>query len=385
MNKKILILSFSPLNRDPRVHRQILALQDDYQLFTSGFTPPKINGTRFYPIDLSYSKNRKKYALEKFFRLFFIQTKKFEKAYWANRYVQDAWEKLQAVNFDMILANDVSSLPLAVKLADKNKAKILLDAHEYTPKNLDEKKKFFRSFFQNYWDWILRTYLPRINAMTTVAPVLAQAYEEEFGVKCDIILNTPTYEDLQPQPVAANKIKMIHHGGLDRYRQVENMVFLMDLLDDRFHLEFMLMNNNPGILKKIKSLAKGNPRISFRDPVPMTMISRTINKYDIGLFLLWPGTFSFKNALPNKLFEFIQGRLAIAIWPSPEMARIVRDYGLGVVSDDFSLETAAEQLNSLTPEAIWSFKMNSHKAAPIFCAEQSKDKLLGMIRGLIDS
>jgi hypothetical protein len=31
-------------------------------------------------------------------------------------------------------------------------------------------------------------------------------------------------------------------------------------------------------------------------------------------------------ALPNKFFEFIQARLAVAIWPSPEMSKITKTF-----------------------------------------------------------
>lgn len=383
MRKKILIISFSELDRDPRVYRQILALQDEYQLITAGLANPGIEGIQFCPIDISYRNDIKKFAWERIVKTFFMQLKNYEKAYWTSKYVCDAWEKLKLVDFDLVLANDVISLPLAAKLAEKNKAKIFLDAHEYHAKGRDDKKKFYRIFMQSYWDWILKTFLPRVNAMTTVAPNLAKAFEEEYNVKCDIIYNTPHYKKLEPRPITPDKIRIIHHGGVNPDRRVENMVYLMDLLDNRFYLDFILINNNTRVLHKIKHLSKGNPRIRFRDPVPMPMVSEAINEYDIGIFLLWPESFSYKYALPNKFFEFIQGRLAISIWPSPEMATIVREYELGVVSDDFSLESAANQLNSLTPEAIWSYKMNSHKAASVFCAEQSREKLLGMVKGIL--
>ena len=55
----------------------------------------------------------------------------------------------------------------------------------------------------------------------------------------------------------------------------------------------------------------------------MHEIVDTIAEYDIGLFILSPINFNYYHALPNKLFEFIQARLAIAVSPSPEMARIV--------------------------------------------------------------
>jgi len=115
----------------------------------------------------------------------------------------------------------------------------------------------------------------------------------------------------------------------------------------------------------------------------MPEIAKNTNNYDIGLFLLSPDSFSYRMALPNKFFEFIQARLAVAIWPSPEMARLVKEYSCGIVSDDFSIESMAEKLNALSKEDIMAFKMNSHNAAGQLCAEKNKDKFLSIVEGLI--
>lgn len=101
----------------------------------------------------------------------------------------------------------------------------------------------------------------------------------------------------------------------------------------------MFVNNNPSYYEKLLNLSKDNPRIKFRDPVPMTGVFQTINDYDIGLFLLLPVGFNNQMSLLNKFFEFIQARLSLAIWPSLEMGKIPREYNCGVVSEDFSVKS----------------------------------------------
>jgi hypothetical protein len=145
----------------------------------------------------------------------------------------------------------------------------------------------------------------------------------------------------------------------------------------------MLVNNNPRYLEKLRDLARKKGRINFIDPVSVTTIPETINKYDIGLYFLNPSGFNNTMALPNKLFEFIQGRLAVAIWPSPEMARIVKKYKCGVVSEEFSIQSMARILNSLSSDDIMKFKESSDLAAPKLCAEKNKETVLSIVRNLI--
>jgi hypothetical protein len=161
------------------------------------------------------------------------------------------------------------------------------------------------------------------------------------------------------------------------------MINLMDHLDSRFELDFMIIRDNSRYCRKISDLAVNHPRVSLRDTVSMPQICNVLNEYDIGLFLLPPESFSYRMALPNKLFEFIQGRLAIAIWPSPEMARIVDEYKCGIVSEDFTIESIANRLNSLSAEDIMRFKQNSHKAADFLCAEQNREEFLSIVNKLL--
>ena len=88
-------------------------------------------------------------------------------------------------------------------------------------------------------------------------------------------------------------------------------------------------------------------------------------------------------ALPNKFFEFIQARLALAIWPSPEMARLVKAHDLGVVSEGFTIEAVARRLNALKTDDILRYKQNAQKAAVRLCAEKNRDRLLQMVADLL--
>ena len=56
--KEILILSYSPLDRDPRVRRQILALKNDYKIVAAGQTSPNICGVDFVSLNTKHDYRR---------------------------------------------------------------------------------------------------------------------------------------------------------------------------------------------------------------------------------------------------------------------------------------------------------------------------------------
>lgn len=157
---------------------------------------------------------------------------------------------------------------------------------------------------------------------------------------------------------------------------------MVDYLDKRFTLHLMLVNTDSNYLKRLKKLAEGIGNIRFLRPVYMEEIVKTINQYDIGIFVLPPTNLNYKYALPNKLFEFIQARLAVAIGPSPEMAIIVKQYNLGIVAEDFGPETIANELNKLTKEKIEYYKSQSDKLAYEISSEGNCQKLQKIIAEL---
>ena len=158
---------------------------------------------------------------------------------------------------------------------------------------------------------------------------------------------------------------------------------MMDDLDERFELNLMFVKSNPRYLRYLKRLAEKRSAIRFLPPQPMHQLPRYLNQFDIGVYLLEPTNFNHLHSLPNKFFEFIQARLGVAIGPSPEMARIVSEHNLGVISEDFSPKRLAQCLRHLDPKTINFYKSQSHKAAQILSAEKNKELLLDLVKKLL--
>ena len=377
--QSILLLSFSPLNRDPRVQRQITFLRDHFQITCAGFSNSGIEGVSYIAIPLRLAGLPKK-ALQ----ACRLKAGRYESYYWNVSYIKDARRCLNGSVWNLILANDLLSLPLAIELARPNGAKVIVDAHEYEPLHFDD-DWYFNFFYRKFWDYVARQYLPQADAMTTVCDSIAAAYHKNYNVECVVINNACEYYDLRPSSTDPARIRMIHHGISNPSRRLENMIELMAHLDRRYTLDMMLVPDNQRYYRKITNLAKGKSNIKMRDPVPLKDIVPTLNQYDLGLFLLSPKAFNYRMALPNKLFEFIQARLGVAVWPSPEMAKIVNEYGVGVVTDEFSVASAAASLNHLSTADIQRFKAKSHAAAHRLSAEQNRADLLNMVQRLINS
>jgi len=286
--------------------------------------------------------------------------------------VRELQRKLEGLSFDVAIANDLEALPLALSLAGRRP--VILDAHEYSPREFED-KLVWRLTRQGFAQHLCSRYLNRAAAMITVCDGIALEYRRNFAVEPAVVPNAAPFHDLPLRPTSRSQIRLIHHGGATPSRRIEGMIDMMDLVDERFSLDLILVPGDPCYIARIRQRAAGKPRIRFLDPVPMDKIVKLSAGYDVGLFLLPPTNFNYAMALPNKLFEFIQARLAVAIGPSPEMARIVREFDCGIVADDFAPATLARALNSLTAADVDRMKAGSEKAACVYTAENNAEKV----------
>ena len=274
----------------------------------------------------------------------------------------------------MIIANDIESLPLAYEL--KGEAKLLFDAHEYSPRQFED-KLIWRILFQPLNKYLCAKYLSRANAMTTIGEGIANEYQKQFNVKPVVINNAAPFREIAARPTDEKIIHLVHHGIAIPSRRLELMIEMMNHLDVRFYLNLFVFSpqaanqKTQGYLFWLKEMARNNDRVKFIEPVKFEEVIETINQYDIGIILVPPINFNYKNGLGNKFFDFIQARLAIAIGPIPEMAAIVKQYGLGVVSKDFTPQSLALEINALSAKNINSFKENAEIAAKEINAEKN--------------
>ncbi|MCB0368533.1 MAG: hypothetical protein KDD45_03595 [Bdellovibrionales bacterium] len=380
MNYKptVLIISFTDHNRDPRVYRQIRALVEQYDITTAGRCKNVDHVTKHVEL---VGKGKSLFGNVK--TAVQLKTNQYEARYWGQSIVKNAISKLNGMNFEVVISNDLETLPVALQVAHSCGAKVLFDAHEYEPKVLDE-QFIFNFFFAGYYDYLCRLYLPLTDAMTTVNQGIAEEYAKNYGIESKIIVNAPVPEHLLPVRTNNKYIHLIHHGGINCSRKIENMIHLVgSQLGEGYKLDLMLVNNDSSYMHFLKKEAKRYSNIEFITPVPMQEISTTINKYDIGLYMLPPASFNNRLSLPNKFFEFIQARLAVAIWPSPEMKRIVEQEKIGIVSEDFSIESMAIVLKSLTKEKIEEYKKNTDIAAKKYNADVCADQIREIVKGLL--
>jgi glycosyltransferase involved in cell wall biosynthesis len=353
--KRILSISFSPINRDSRVRRQLLVLQEFGEVTTVGYGPTPTGVTEHFEVpeglpSLPQTPGGVARLALRTYRTLQLHSPG-----------EAAALRLLAGSgpYDLVVANDARALPLAFSVADG--APVLADLHEWAPEE-NSTSIPWRLLVKPYMDWLCREYLPRVSASTTVNKSIAKLYLQRYGVLPEIVRNAGPLRDLLPTPVQPGRVRLVHSGIAVPDRNLESLIDAVARLDDRFTLDMYLVNAGR-FLSTLQARATGNPRIRFHEPVAPDDLPATLNEYDLGIFLLPPQTVNYQFMLPNKIFDFVQARLGVVFGPSIETDRVITEHGIGVITDGWSTDDLVSSLRGLTDGDVVRFKAASDLAA----------------------
>ena len=354
----VLVLSFTRTGKDPRVLRQIAALAGSCRLVSMGLGPAPVGVHAHFEL-----MDRGRTWWQKLCHVWAILAGDAILFAGTSPLVDQAIVQLKDLRPAVVIANDLDTLwPAITRLGG---AAVIFDAHEYYP--CEWGARWWRLTIGRTRGRLCRRLIPRCRGFTTVCQGIADRYLRSTGCRASVVTNAAEFRH-QATRATGTTIALVHHGNAERNRRLELTILAVKGLSQHFTLTFYLVGD-PGYVAELKQLAGNDPRIRFRDPVPYAEILPTLSEFDVGVFLLPPSTINYFHALPNKFFEFIQARLAVAIGPSPEMAREVHRWGIGWVADDFSPEGLRSILAQLTPESVDRAKGAAAAAARLLSSE----------------
>jgi glycosyltransferase involved in cell wall biosynthesis len=395
VKKKVLIVYFGNHANAPRISRTIKALVNDFEVhvFSTGINnDSKISFTSINNLidDFKAPSFHLKWPalvrkpinllVKLFIEKKFSTDSYFKKKYWSKGRKQIV-EMVNALNPDLIIGHGIYTLPILTE--NQTKAKRIFNAHEYYLKEFEEMPTWVK-YTRPFYEFLAKECLHKVDLMFCVCETIQQEYQKHFKIKSVVITNATDYKNISPIKTT-EEIKIIHHGAALRTRQIELMAEMMKYLKGNFHLYLMLVPTDKLYFEELKHNYSNNPNIHFIDPVDFELIPEACNKYDIGLFILPPVNFNWLNALPNKLFEFIQGRLCVAVSPNPEMKSLVEKFDLGIVANDYSPESMALKIQTLAKTDIDKFKENAHRHATTLSGEENQNKMREEIKKLLNN
>ena len=379
--RQVVILSYSDIESDPRILRQIRVLKSNFNVEMTvvgcGNEIPHVNFIRV-PVPSMLGR----------YVGYLIRSHGARQWYFFDRHL-DAEVRSRIQNADLVIGNEIEFLPTLKNAA--RKGALLVDLHEHhlagVHSGLAEKIAFAR-----FKRWQLG-HLPRIiensgpRMVTSVSEEIADKYSAWLsGERVHSLVNSsarlPQALDPSLPKRIEGQVRMVHHGMGRKNRGIELAVTALGHLPDHFTLHLLLRTNWIFRLRIffLARLHDVHTRVVFHNPVPFAELVAKLTEFDLSLV---PGSNATEHdiyALPNKLFESIQARLPLVVGPNPSVARVVSSYQIGAVATNWTSRAFYEAVVSLE-EDIRGRSMTSRlsKAANDFSPDKIDGELLELL------
>jgi len=368
--KRVLMAVTNDLVSDNRVHKIAVTLMDmgfDVTLAGRDYPSGKIRLERPYHIrrfSLWFNKGPQFYANYNI-RLFFY---------------------LLAHRFDVVVSNDLDTLPACFYASRLTGRKLVYDSHEYFT---EVPELINRPRVKRFWEKIEKRILPRLTYCYTVCQSIADIYQEKYGTNFRVVRNIPfkigdlSIEGYLP-PFPTDKPVVIYQGAVNLGRGIEEAILAMHQIDD----VLLVIVGIGDLYDECKKLVAGeqlSEKVFFTGRIPFDELRKVTRFATIGLSVEKDMGLNYRYALPNKLFDYIQSEVPMLTCSLPEIRRIVDNYQVGLVIEETTPEAIANGIGQmLRDEAAYQmWKENCRKAKEELCWENERETIHQVFRSIL--
>lgn len=264
------------------------------------------------------------------------------------------------------VANDWLALPIAAEGVRRHGGILVYDSHEFATEEYAEQLDW-RLFQRPVVRTIEARFIKQAAVVTAVSQGIADELSRMYRLNVPVFAsrNMPPYEACNFRSVG-KQIKVLYHGVVKPGRGLHETLESVPM----WRSDFVLTIRGPAtppdymdsLIRKAEELGISD-RVTFEAPIPTSQLVRAAADHDIG-FLALPGHSQHNEyALPNKVFEYMMGGLALILSDLTEMRRIIETYRTGVLLNSLTPEAIAATLNAITREEINAYKRASLEAA----------------------
>jgi len=280
--------------------------------------------------------------------------------------------------FDIIVSNDLDTLPASYCAGKLRGKKIVYDSHEFFT---EVPELVNRNFPRRVWLLIERLILPRLKHAYTVSTSIAETYNRLYKIQMEVIQNVPLFNDNandSPETKTEQKI-ILYQGSLNVGRGLEQMINAMQFIDNA---HFKIIGDGDIVQQleqqiKEKALEK---KVTIKGRMPFQELPAETSKADLGIALEENIGLNYYYALPNKLFDYIQAGVPVLVSPFPEMQKIVNQYEIGTVYDHKDAKMLAQKIDEIfeLKNRYQQWQRNTQKAAKDLCWEKQEETLINI-------
>lgn len=279
--------------------------------------------------------------------------------------------------FDVVHANDFSTLPAAWLLTRRRQTRLVYDAHEVYASEEPDGPRIHRRFVASFEAFLAR----RADIVVTVSEPIADELTRTLRLPTPpiVVLNTPARDDRPPEPADASRpLAAVYQGAIGPVWHLEDLFTVAE------HAEGVVLTirvagaDHDGLEEEVAYRGLAD-RVRIARPVSPDRLVDALRPFEIGLIVHRGGTRSSELVFPNKLFEYMMAGLAVGVPALPGIAPLVATEEIGILFEPGRLDELGRKLSELADDRprVKAMRERAHRLAlDRYNAEAEEPRLL---------
>lgn len=273
---------------------------------------------------------------------------------------------------DVLLSNDLDTLPANYLVSKIKRCKLVYDSHEYfteVPELLEKPK------VKAFWENIEKVIFPKLKFVYTVNESLADVFATKYKVKVLSVRNLPFYKEVD-NPIKNDVFTVIYQGALNKDRGLEGLILAFKEVEN-CHFKVIGSGDLESELHALVKKENLNSKITFLGKLPFEELRNHTLKAHLGVSLEKGTNLNYQLASPNKIFDYISAGIPVLTSNLPEIKKVVEKYDVGVCLENVDSQKIAEKITWMMSNQqqmeVWT--KNARVAAKELCWENEKSTL----------
>jgi glycosyltransferase involved in cell wall biosynthesis len=269
------------------------------------------------------------------------------------KFISKNYSKIKAKFY---LSSELYSLPATRIIQKKNNGILIYDSREIYSAIGNVHNKPLKQLFFKYLE---KYYIRFVDKIIVTGELDAEFLKSYFNHNTPyfLIMNLPFYKEIEQSDLIRSYFKidyskkiLLYQGMIMQGRGIESAI---ELLKNNVDFVLCVMGAKNEYSNKLVSFAIENrveDRVFFKDQVAYNELHKWTCSADIGIALFEPISFSYKLALPNKLFEYAMAGIPVLASNLPAIQNITTGYEFAKLVDypfdQIKLSESLKELNN---------------------------------------
>lgn len=278
---------------------------------------------------------------------------------------------------DLLLSNDLDTLPANYLASGIRHLPLIHDCHEYY-RGVPELNG--RRIVTGIWKFLEDRIFPKLKTVMAVNYSIAEIYHKEYGNDIKVIRNVPVTKPFSDPKKKSDlgfredQKVILYQGAVNVDRGLEEAIQAMKFVKSP---AVLLIIGTGDIFEKLKQLVTDlnvTAKVIFTGQIPFRQLHSWSLMADIGLSIEKDVSLNYHYCLPNKFLDYIQAGVPVLISPMPEMQAIVEKYNIGKIISSHDPIYLADKIDEMLENEgeLAIFRENIRQAATDLCWEKEE-------------